>query len=186
MEVPTLHFYWLKGEHLKIKDGVLYYQWKGIPEDRLLLVVPHELKSEVLMHCHDLKLGGHLGCEKTLAKVKQSFWYQMTEDCVLHARTCSTCNRNKHGNIRYGQVPLGEYHAGAPSDRIHIDILGPITTSQDGNVYILMLVDQFTKWLECWPLPNQTAELIVKKSSERLYKPFWGSPGNPFRPRKEL
>ena len=53
--------------------------------------------------------------------------------------------------------PLGEYHAGAPLDRIHIDILGPIKTSQDGNVYILMLVDQFTKWLECWPLPNQTA-----------------------------
>ena len=26
-----------------------------------------------------------------------------------------------------------------------------------------MLVDQFTKWLECWPLPNQTAELIAKK-----------------------
>ena len=58
---------------------------------------------------------------------------------------------------------MGEYHAEAPLDRIHIDILGPITTSQDGNVYILMLVDQFTKWLECWPLPNQTAELIAKK-----------------------
>ena len=159
---PTLCFYWLKREHLKIKDGVLYYQWKGIPEDRLLLVVPHELKSEVLTHCHDLKLGGHLGHEKTLAKVKQSFfWYQMTQDCVLHVRTCSTCNCNKCGNIRYGQAPLSEYHTGAPLDRIHIDILGPITISY--YVYILMLVDQFTKWLECWPLSNQTAEIIVKK-----------------------
>ena len=118
--------------------------------------MPHELKSEVLTHCHDLKLGGHLGREKTLAK-QSFFWYQMTQDCVLHVRTCSACNRNKCGNIRYGRAPLGEYHAGAPLDRIHIDILGPITTSQDGNVYILMLVDQFTKWLECWPLPNQTA-----------------------------
>ena len=44
---PALHFYWLKREHLKIKDGILYYQWKGIPEDRLLLVVPHELKSKI-------------------------------------------------------------------------------------------------------------------------------------------
>ena len=97
-------------------------------------------------------------------KLKQSFfWYQMTQDCVLHVRTCSMCNWNKHGNIRYGRAPLGEYHAGAPLDRIHIDVLGPITTSQDGNIYILMLVNQFTKWLECWPLPNQTAELIAKK-----------------------
>ena len=26
-----------------------------------------------------------------------------------------------------------------------------------------MLVDQFTKWLDCWSLPNHTAELIAKK-----------------------
>ena len=54
---PAVCFYWFKREHLKIKNGVLYCQWKGIPKDRLLLVVPYELKSEVLTHCHDLKLG---------------------------------------------------------------------------------------------------------------------------------
>ena len=96
------------------------------------------------------------------------------------------CNQNKRGNIRYGQAPLGEYHAGAPLDRIHIDILGPITTSQDGNVYILMLVDQFTKWLECWPLPNQTAELIAKKVVKDFISHFWVSSRNPFRPRKDF
>ena len=44
--------------------------------------------------------------------------------------------------MKYPQAPLGEYHAGAPLDHIHIDRLGPITTSLDGNNYILMLVDQ--------------------------------------------
>ena len=72
------------------------------------------------------------------------------------------CNRNKKGLKRH-HAPLGKYHAGAPLDRVHIDILGPITTSENGNCYVLMLVDQFTKWLECWPLPNQTAEIVASR-----------------------
>ena len=75
-----------------MENGILYYVWKGIPEDRLLLIVPQNLKSEVLTHCHDHKLGGHLGQEKTLAKVRQSFfWYQMILGCTLHVKTCSVC-----------------------------------------------------------------------------------------------
>ena len=110
-----------------------------------------------------MKLGGHLGRDNTLAKVKQScFWYNMKLDCDVHVKTCAVCNRNKKG-LKHHHAPLGKYHAGAPLDRVHIDILGPITTSENGNHYVLMLVDQFTKWLECWPLPNQTAEIVASR-----------------------
>ena len=60
--------------------------------------------------------------------------------------------------MKYPQAPLGEYHACAPLDCVHIDKPGPIATSHDGNSYILTLVDQFTKLLYCWSLPNQTAK----------------------------
>ena len=43
-----------------------------------------------------------------------------------------------------------------------MDILGPVTPSQSGNQYVLMVIDQFTKWVECYPLPHQTAELVAK------------------------
>ena len=160
---PALRYYWLHRDHLEIKNDVLYYRWKGIPDDKLLLVIPYNLREEVLTHCHDLKLGGHLGRDNTLTKVKQScFWYNMKLDCDLHVKTCSVCNRNKKG-LKHPRAPLGEYHAGAPLDRVHIDILGPLTISESGNRYVLMLIDQFTKWLECWPLPNQTAEQVASK-----------------------
>ena len=86
----------------------------------------------------------------------------MRLDCDLHVKTCAVCNRNKKG-LKHHRAPLGKYHAGAPLDRVHIDILGPITTSENGNRYVLMLVDQFTKRLECWPLPNQTAEIVASR-----------------------
>ena len=43
-------------------------------------------------------------------------------------------------------------------ERIHIDILGPLLETPRGNQYMLVVVDQFSKWVECYPLSDQTAE----------------------------
>ena len=57
-------------------------------------------------------------------------------------------------------------------ERVHLDILGLFPKSHSGNVYILMLVDQFTKWLECYPLPDQNAETIPKAMVEGFIARF--------------
>ena len=54
------------------------------------------------------------------------------------------------------------YHAGAPMEKLHIDILGPLTTTTRCNKYIFVMIDQFTKWIELGPLPDQTAESVAK------------------------
>lgn len=61
---------------------------------------------------------------------------------------------------------------GAPAERIHIDILGPFTPSSSGNQYILMLVCQFTKWLEAYPLSDQTAETVAKAIIDNFISRF--------------
>ena len=48
-------------------------------------------------------------------------------------------------------------------ERIHLDILGPFNVSESGNRYILMMVDQFTKWIEMAAIPEQSALLIAHK-----------------------
>ena len=103
-----------------------------------------------------------MGIVKTLARIKQSFmWYNMKKDVELFVKSCSECNKNKKANVK-AKAALGQFHAGSPLERVHIDILGPFTPSSKGNQYVLMIVDQFTKWLECFPLPHQTAEEIAK------------------------
>ena len=67
----------------------------------------------------------------------------------------------KKANIK-AKGPLGQYHAGAPMEKIHIDILGPLNESRLGNKYILVMVDQFTKWIEMFALPNQSALTVAK------------------------
>ena len=55
------------------------------------------------------------------------------------------------------------YHAGYLMERVHIDLLGPFTESSRGNKYILVMVDQFSKWLECGAVPDQHAETVAWK-----------------------
>ncbi|CAC5415384.1 unnamed protein product [Mytilus coruscus] len=45
---------------------------------------------------------------------------------------------------------------------IHMDILGPLPLTKMGSKCILLILDQFTKWIECCVLPNQHAETIAR------------------------
>ena len=52
-------------------------------------------------------------------------------------------------------------------ERIAIDILGPLTITDKGNKYILVIADYFSKWTEAFPMPDQeastVADLLVKE-----------------------
>ncbi|CAC5366980.1 unnamed protein product [Mytilus coruscus] len=66
LQSPATRALWLLGSCLEVIDGVLYYKWINQSERKPCLVVPNSLKSDVLLHCHDSKVAGHLGQQKTL------------------------------------------------------------------------------------------------------------------------
>jgi len=169
---PAVRHYWMNRSQLEICDGVLYYRWEDPVSPRLLLIAPDSLKTQVLTLCHNIPLSGHMGQSKTLAKVKHFvMWYGMSTDCKLFVRACSTCNKNKKTKDK-PRARLGQYHAGIPLERVHMDILGPLPISKRGNKYVLMVIDQFTKWLECYPIPNQGAEIVAKTLVDNFISRF--------------
>ena len=159
---PGVKYLYLHKSQLKLESDLLYYIWKDDLSDCLLFIVPRKLKDMVMSLNHDLPLSGHMGIAKTLSRIKLSFiWYGIFKDVELFVKLCGVCNKNKKATVR-PKAPLGQYHVGSPMERVNIDILGPFTPSAKGNQYVLMIVDHFTKWLECFPLPHQTAEEVAK------------------------
>jgi hypothetical protein len=125
--------------------------------------------------CHDDPTGGHFGQEKTYLKIKRNYiWHNMTTDIKLYVTTCAVCSKQKRPTVK-PKAALGSYQAGAPMERIHIDILGPLTKSERNNKYVLLLVDQFSKWVEIHPIPEQKAEIIAQTVVEQVFSRF-GSP----------
>ena len=41
--------------------------------------------------------------------------------------------------------------------QVGIDLIGPRTTTSNGNKYVVTLVDYFSKWPEASPLPDKSA-----------------------------
>ena len=57
------------------------------------------------------------------------------------------------------EVAWSVFHARYPMERVHLDILGPINPkTKSGSSYILVMIDQFTEWVELAALPAQNAE----------------------------
>lgn len=50
-------------------------------------------------------------------------------------------------------------------ERVHLNFLGSLPTTPRGNSFILMMLDQFTKWVECIPLPSQTTDVTARRLS---------------------
>ena len=48
-------------------------------------------------------------------------------------------------------------------DRIAVDIMGPMPLAKDGNRYILVIGDYFTRWMEAYGLPSQHADVVAQK-----------------------
>jgi len=47
-------------------------------------------------------------------------------------------------------------------ERVAMDILGPLPESTLGNKYILVVTDYFTRWTECYAMPDYEAITVVK------------------------
>ena len=95
----------------------------------------------------------------------------MLQDVRQFVVSCSICNRNKKPN-RKARWKLTSYHVGAPMERVHLDFMGPFPLTSKHNVYVLMMVDQFTKWVECVPLPNQSAEETARAAINQFFCHF--------------
>ncbi len=171
---PTAKYLWINKEMFILDLGVLK---RKTPDGKILIVVPKSMQQRVMSAYHDLPSAGHQGMDRTRHRIKDKYyWFGMTSDINQYISTCASCNRSKKAS-KQAKYQLTSFQAGLPMERVHLDFLGPLPRSTRGNEYILMMVDQFTKWVECVPLPSQTAEVTAHAAVSEFFSRF----GYPFQ-----
>ena len=166
---PASKYYWINKEVFEIVQGTLCKKKRA---GQLVLVIPDSLKVEVLKSNHDIPMAGHQGMDRTKERIQQNFyWYRMKKDIQNFVSSCHSCNINKKAN-KHARFPMRPFHAGAPMERVHLDFLGPLPKTVRGNEYCLVMVDQFTKWVECVPLPSQNAEITAHAAVNEFFSRF--------------
>ena len=177
-EGAEIRNYWLNFDLLRMVDGVLCRKWVADATektDSLLVVLPRSLKKEALQLLHDHPSSGHFGINTTVERVKeQFFWYCLRRDVETYVKSCSICQHRKKPTKR-PKAPLKPFFANNPMEEISIDMLGPFPVSDRGNRYILNVICKFTRFAECYAVPEIStptiADVLVNQFMSR-----WGVP----------
>jgi transposase InsO family protein len=137
------------------KKGLLYRRGT---QERHQLVVPKPLVGEVIKLHHDPVYASHPGVKRTHDLIALNFWWPGMRVVVKeYVRACHACQRAKEG--REFKAPLGEAEEPtAPFQITAMDLTGPYPLTPRKNRYLLTLIDHFSKYVEAFPIPDQSAE----------------------------
>lgn len=147
--------------YLVSRDKLIYLRTKphnATASPQELLLVPSSLRGRLLHLAHDSPTAGHLGSKRTLARLRARFyWPAIARDAITYCNTCTHCVSRKVPSIHRQQhlLPILAYQ---PFDKIALDFKTVSGVSSKGNNCILVIQDYFTKWVECYALPDQTAQ----------------------------
>ena len=129
----------------------------------LLWVPTKELRTKVLLHCHDHILAGHPGIAGTTALIRQEYtWIGMRKSVKEHLKHCLSCSRNKPSTTKPTGLLFPLKVPDAPWSSISVDFITDLPVS-NGYDSIMVVVDRFTKWAEFFPcLKTITAQEASK------------------------
>ena len=164
MKSTETRYYLLLWESLQLIDGRVYREFhkKNGTGIFLQFLVPQLLRRDIMFQMHASLQGGHLGQKKTRNRIQQRyFWFEMKMDINNWVLKCDICAANKTPN-RTPKAPLGNMKVGGVLDRLSIDIFGPLMETPRQNRYIHIATGHFTKWVEMFALPDQTASTCAR------------------------
>ncbi len=157
-ESAEVKILWTQFHRLKVQENVLYRRRKEAAADpRWQVVAPKPLRSQIFKACHHHAMAAHQGVVRTAALIKRRFyWPRMQKDVEAWCKRCTTCGRCKaaHGELQQPQH-------GAFNKRVSVDLIGPLHRTDQGNEYIVVMQDHFTKWIEGAAVATKEAMLVA-------------------------
>ena len=125
-------------------------------------VVSEEAKVEI-EKVHN-EVVGHLGVFQTLRKLKDNHisWKGMRKSVVEYIKSCSACQKVR---VTSKDCRVEEYHvieAYEPFQEVSIDSIVNLPTDVDGNKVILVIIDNFSKFVELFAVKDLEATTAAR------------------------
>lgn len=125
------------------------------------ILVPGKQEIALLYNAHYPKLAGPRGARRMYHTLKQLYsWMHLSQDVHAYALHCESCRIHGQSNTYEPLMKLFSPSEG-PLDFIVIDILGPLTRTNHGNRFIIVMTDWYTKLTEAIPALRITAPQVA-------------------------
>uniref|UniRef100_A0A3Q1EUJ0 Gypsy retrotransposon integrase-like protein 1 n=1 Tax=Acanthochromis polyacanthus TaxID=80966 RepID=A0A3Q1EUJ0_9TELE len=155
---------------LMVRDDLLYRTAidRVTYEEHHQVVCPSSRCEEVWRRIHEA--GAHCGVERTLARIRQQFyWPNMEGEVRAFQEKCVRCCLQK--SRVEPKAPLHPIESTYPLEIIELDYL---TLGRPTDTYqnILVATDKFTRFAWAIPTIDQTAQTTVKMLWKHIMQPF--------------
>ncbi|CAF4955322.1 unnamed protein product [Rotaria sp. Silwood1] len=140
----------------------------------IVVCIPLTMQKEVISCYHDHPTAAHFGVNRTWLKIRTTcYWSNMKKSIQDYIRSCEKCAKfNIRRTAPPGHLHPIEYPQG-PLELISMDFWGPTPQySINGNRYVLVITDYYTKYVVACPLPNNTATSTAKSFVEQFIFKF--------------
>jgi transposase InsO family protein len=155
----------LNNEFVVSESGLLYMIESSSARSRsrvhtqLRLCIPRTERQRLMYQYHDA--AAHHGIIHVYNTLREKVWWpRMLSDIVNYVRKCNECQRSKSERNVYLPRPMSV--PTGPWTHVAIDHIGPFPTTNNGNKYILVIVDRFTKYAEAVPCEDDAAHTTAR------------------------
>jgi transposase InsO family protein len=140
------------------------------------MLIPETLRERLMALFHLPRVAGHTGFSKMYQQMRQLFyWPRMAADITCYVSRCPSCVK-KSLKVSRKTTRLTLFPPTAPMEFIAMDIMGPLTTTERGNRFLLVVTDRFTKLTRAYPLASMTADVVARTFFEGWVAAGYGIP----------
>jgi transposase InsO family protein len=129
-----------------------------------------------LQQCHN-DIAGHHGAARTLTLIRElqqrtgKYKWRTDKsikgDITSFIASCPTCQRLSQVKGGLHDKPYS-VSSSAPMDKISVDTLGPFPADKDGNIYIIVVIDSFSRYIQLFPASDCTADAAAHAMVDHL------------------
>ena len=117
------------------------------------------------------KFTNHAAMDRAMVEAESLIYHpELSQYMKRVIKACEICLRVK-GRVKQSpllQVPV----AHTPFEVVAMDFIGPLPRGQLSSTYVLVIVDQLTRYLIAVPTRDRMAETVVKVLQEKLFTTF--------------